>query len=102
MERWRMLPASERSDLGDELDDASRGAAVGIQIRVIDRHTPAGAAAVLQSRRADLGELPPGQAAGQGDFARSTACGEIAARQDIEADMQPPARRMRPDVLDGH
>jgi hypothetical protein len=38
----------------------------------------------------------------QGDFARSAACREIAVREDIEVDVQPPARRMRHDVLDGH
>ena len=52
-----MLSVSEWSYLGGELDDASRGAAVGIQIRVIDRHTPAGAAAALQSRRGGLGDI---------------------------------------------
>src|SRR5215831_11899381 len=92
------LPAHGRGDLGDELDDAPRGAAAGIQIGVIDRQAPAGAAAGLHRRLPDLGELPPGQPAGQHDLAGSAACSELAARQDIEVDMQPPARRLRHDV----
>src|SRR5215472_17374935 len=63
-EQQRILSASERSDLGDELDDAARGTTIRIQIRVIDRYAPAGAAAALHSRHPDLGELLPGQPAG--------------------------------------
>ena len=91
----RMLSAGGWRDLTDELDDASCCAAVGIQIGVIDRQAPTGAAAALQSRHADLGELPPCQPASQHDLAGSAGCREIAAREDIEVDMQPPARRMR-------
>jgi hypothetical protein len=60
-----MLMASEWSYLGNELDDVLRRATVGIQIGVVDRQAPAGAAAVLHRRRGDLGELAPGQPAGQ-------------------------------------
>ena len=59
----RMLSASERSDLGDELDDAACSAAGGIQIRVIDRHTASSASTVPQNRHGDLGELLPGKPA---------------------------------------
>src|SRR5262245_32791751 len=100
--RWPMLPASGWGELGDELDDAPRGAAAGIQVRVVDRQAPAGAAAVPQNRRTDRGELLPGQPAGQHDLAGSATGRELAARQDIEVDMQPPPGRLRRDVLDGH
>src|SRR5262244_1549304 len=83
----RSLPARGRSDLGDELDDPASGATVGIQVRVIDRQAPAGAAAAVQSRLCELGELRPGQAAGQHDLASSAARCELAAPQDIEVDM---------------
>src|SRR5689334_9396086 len=97
-----MLSVTEWSYLGNELDDAPRGPAVGIQVGVIDRQAPAGAAAALHRRRPDLGELPPGQPAGQRDLAGGAACRELAARQDVEIDVQPPARRSCHDVLDGH
>ena len=94
-----MLLRSGRRDPGDELDNAPARAMVRIQIRVINRQAPAGAAAGVQSRHPELGELLPGQAAGQHDLASSAARCEFAARQDVEVDMQPPARPMRRDVL---
>src|SRR6185312_16024479 len=101
-EQWRSLPAGGRSDLRDELDDPAGGATVRIQVRVIDRQAPAGAAAAVQSRHYELCELLPCQATGQHDLPSSDARCELATRQDIEVDMQPPARRIRRDVFDGH
>ena len=96
-----MRSAGGRRDRGDELDNAPGSVMVRIQIRVIDRQAPAGAAAAVQSRHPELGELLPRQAAGQHDLASSAARCELAARQDIEVDMQPPARPMRSGVLNG-
>lgn len=93
-----MLSASGRRDPSDELDNAPGSAMVRIQIRVINRQARAGAAPAVQSRRPELGELLPGQAAGQHDLASSATRCELAARKDIEVDMQPPARPMRRDV----
>src|SRR5215510_15974790 len=78
-----MLSASEWSYLGNELDDTPRSPAVRIQIGVIDRQAPAGAAAALHSRRPDLGELPPGQPAGQLALARAAACRELVGGQAV-------------------
>ena len=94
-----MLSAGGRRDPGDELDNAPGSAMVRIQIRVINRQAPAGAAAAVQSRHPELGELLPGQAAGQHDLASSAARCELAARQDIEVDVQPPASPTRRGVL---
>src|SRR6266700_6035556 len=93
------ISASGRRDPGGELDNAPGSAMVRIQVRVINRQAPAGAAAAVQSRRPEPGELLPGQAAGQHDLASSAAGSELAAGQDIEVDMQPPARPLRGDLL---
>ena len=82
-----MLSASGRRDPGDELDNVPGSAVVRIQVRVINRQAPAGAAAVLHSRHSDIGQLLPGQPAVQHDLAESATRSEFASRQDIEIDM---------------
>ena len=81
-----MIWASGRSDLPDELDDAAHSLPSGSRWRLY-RQAPADAAAAVQGDAEALVSCLPVSTAGQHDLARSSARCEIAAREDIEADV---------------
>lgn len=77
-------------DAGGEGHDARGRVSTWIEVGVVDADTASTAPAGTQGGRRDGRELCPGEPAGSGGVGGRVAGRELAAREHVEIDVQPP------------